>query len=74
MAQNKKATKKKAAISEYQLCSSDGPHFLSEHVNELLADGWQIYGFPFMASFAPDPRDNSDQGRGGGVYCQALIR
>jgi hypothetical protein len=63
-----------SAPKEYRLCHADGPSYLTEGVNELLSEGWRLYGYPFMEVFPPDQRDNSDQGRGSAIYCQALIR
>ena len=33
---------------EYKLCASDKAEDLNKEVNSLLADGWALYGSPFV--------------------------
>ena len=35
---------------EYKLCASEKAEDLNKEVNKLLADGWALYGGPFVGS------------------------
>jgi hypothetical protein len=50
---------------EYKLCIAETAEELNQEVNRLLADGWALYGGPFV----------SMSGTGGKqVLCQALTK
>ena len=40
---------------EYHLCFAEDAEELNKEVNQLLADGWELYGNPFFGT----PRDTS---------------
>jgi len=48
---------------EYKLCTADKAEDLNKEVNQLLADGWALYGIPFVT--------NSGNVQ---VFCQALTK
>ena len=45
---------------EYKLCAAETAAELNRQVNELLKDGWSLYGNPFVTP--------------SGVICQALTK
>ena len=57
---------------EYKICVSETPQQLAGQVNELLSEGWELHGHPFV-----DLRFQSN-GNGhqisGNQFCQALVR
>ena len=44
---------------EYKLCAAQTADDLNRQVNELLRDGWALYGNPFTSN---------------GTYCQAVTK
>lgn len=55
----------------YKLLSSDTPKDLNKQVNEMLAKGWELYGYPIVKNTvwgAPDGTDCLIR-----EYCQAVI-
>ena len=51
-------------IMEYKLCAAKTAEELNKEVNKLLADGWALFGGPFVAS-------SSDSAQ---MLCQALTK
>ncbi len=49
---------------EYRLCAAKTAEDLNKEVNKLLADGWVLYGGPFVAS----------SGEPAQMLCQALTK
>jgi hypothetical protein len=49
---------------EYRLCAAKTAEDLNKEVNKLLADGWSLYGAPFVAS----------SGDSAAMLCQALTK
>jgi hypothetical protein len=45
---------------EYKMCAAETAAELNRQVNELLADGWSLYGNPFFTA--------------AGMLCQALTK
>ena|ERR1017187_1336929 len=57
---------------EYRLCESDNGASLSEGVTELLSQGWELYGQPFIDSL--NYEDEFQQPKVGRAIFQALIK
>ena len=55
---------------EYLLISAEEPFKLNSMVNDKLAEGWELYGFP-TASIGVSPTSAKIQHK---LYTQALIR
>ena len=49
---------------EYKLCAGQTAEDLNKEVNKLLADGWVLYGNPFVSS----------SGESAPMLCQALTK
>jgi hypothetical protein len=47
---------------EYKLCAAETADDLNKEVNKLLADGWALYGNPFVSGTAKP------------LICQALTK
>lgn len=57
--------------AEYKICASDQPALLAAEVTELLAEGWELYGYPFLSG------QNGVSGnghQGAKLHCQAVVR
>lgn len=56
---------------DYQICVCDTPALLAEQVKELLSQGWELHGYPFV-----DLQFHTGNGQGpsGNLFCQALVR
>ena len=52
---------------EYRICASDTPTLLASEVTELLSQGWELYGPPFVGA------QNGHQDSGS-VICQAMVK
>ena len=52
---------------EYRICASDTPSLLASEVTELLSQGWELYGHPFVGA-------QNGQQDSGPVICQAMTR
>jgi hypothetical protein len=50
---------------EYKMCTAETAEDLNRQVNQLLADGWALYGNPFVA-----PPGNGAKP----ILCQALTK
>jgi hypothetical protein len=49
---------------EYKLCAAETAEELNKEVNRLLADGWALYGGPFISSGTSAKQ----------MFCQALTK
>jgi len=52
---------------EYRICASDTPSLLASEVTELLSQGWELYGHPFVGAQNGYP-DSAP------VICQAMVK
>ncbi len=52
---------------EYKICASDSPSTLASEVTELLSQGWELYGPPFVG------RQNGHT-ESGPAICQAMVK
>jgi hypothetical protein len=50
---------------EYKLCTAETAEELNKQVNKLLADGWALYGGPFVSTAGPAAQH---------MLCQALTK
>jgi hypothetical protein len=55
---------------EYKLCTAETAAELNRQVNELLNDGWALYGNPFPSSL----KNASSSDTPTGVVCQAMTK
>jgi hypothetical protein len=55
---------------EYKLCAAETAAELNRQVNELLNDGWALYGNPFPSSL----KNSSASDARMDVVCQALTK
>ena len=56
---------------EYKLCAAATAADLNKEVNELMRDGWALYGNPFFSTLKDSSRND---GTSAGVLCQALTK
>ena len=56
---------------EYKLCAAETASELNKQVNELMGDGWALYGNPFFSTLKDSSRN---EGISAGVLCQALTK
>ena len=54
---------------EYKLCTAETAAELNREVNELLNEGWALYGNPFPSSLKNGSSDTTRN-----VVCQALTK
>ncbi len=52
----------------YKVCHGAGPDDLSFQVTAALAEGWELYGEPFMSAFPA-----ADENGTAAIYCQAVV-
>jgi hypothetical protein len=57
---------------EYRLCAAATAAELNEEVNELLRDGWALYGNPFFSLLKNTPMPAAEAQAG--MLCQALTK
>jgi len=57
---------------EYKLCAAGTAAELNEEVNELLRDGWALYGNPFFSSLKYTSTNTAETPAG--MLCQALTK
>jgi hypothetical protein len=58
--------------TEYTICVSDTPERLAAAVTELLAQGWELYGYPFVGGQSPAAGNGHENGHR--AMCQAMVR
>ncbi len=57
---------------EYKLCAAGTAAELNDQVNELLRDGWALYGNPFFSSLKNNSTHAVETPEG--MICQALTK
>ena len=60
------------APKDFRICVCETAAGLAEQVNELLAQGWELHGHPFVE--LQFPRDSNGHGPTGNRFCQALVK
>src|SRR5579862_3245974 len=57
---------------EYKICACDTPSLLASEVTELLSQGWELYGHPFVG--AENGHQDSPDVESRPAICQAMVR
>jgi hypothetical protein len=58
---------------EYKLISEPNSHELGRRVSEYLAEGWELYGEPLVASYYANYSE-PESGEHVAIFAQAIIR
>ena len=58
---------------EYTIVDASSPQDLADDVEELLGEGWQLYGYPYAATYPP-PNGSSSYQAGRIWHYQAMIK